>query len=182
MFYLIRNKRTSKRLYISVYQICVRYIIYIYIAYIFPNFFFIPLWVWLGTLQDCQYAQCPLPLSIVIRMRLVIRQSKLPACLAEMQLAHQNILWHLSHSLVKMTDKMDEICINRKFQHKNQVNGETLAYLWVILLYPSLESRLIPAVLEGQVKLRLFWNWLGQESDSCHIAVKLEFENIFQAV
>ena len=85
-----------------------------FIAYIFL-FFFFPLWVWLGTLQDCQYAQCPLPLSIVIRMRLVIRQSKLPACLAEMQLVHQKILWHLSHSLVKMTDKMDEICINRKF-------------------------------------------------------------------
>ena len=86
-----------------------------FIAYIFLKKNFFTLWVWLGTLQDCQYAQCPLPLSIVIRMRLVIRQSKLPACLAEMQLAHQNILWHLSHSLVKMTDKMDEICINRKF-------------------------------------------------------------------
>ena len=83
-----------------------------FIAYIFL-IFFIPLWVWLGTLQDCQYA-CPLPLSIVIIMRLVIRQSKLPACLAELQLGHQNTLWHLSHSLVKMTDKMDEICINRK--------------------------------------------------------------------
>ena len=56
-----------------------------FIAYIFL-IFFIPLWVWLGTLQDCQCAQCPLPLSIVIRMRLVIRQSKLPACLAEVQL------------------------------------------------------------------------------------------------
>ena len=66
------------------------------------------------------------------------------------------------------------------FQHKNQVNGETLANLWVILLYSCLESRLIPPVLEGQV--RLFWNWLGQKFDSCHIAVKLEFENIFQAV
>ena len=62
-----------------------------FIAYIFL-IFFIPLWVWLGTLQDCQYAQCPLPLSIVIRMRLVIRQSKLPACLAEVQLTHQNTL------------------------------------------------------------------------------------------
>ena len=66
------------------------------------------------------------------------------------------------------------------FQHKNQVNGETLAYLWAILLYSSLESRLILAVLEGQV--RLFWNWLGQEFDSCHIAVKREFESIFLAV
>ena len=63
------------------------------------------------------------------------------------------------------------------FQHNNQVNGETLAYLWVIWLYSSLESRLIPAVLEGQV--RLFWNWFGQEFDTCHIAVKLEFESIF---
>ena len=66
------------------------------------------------------------------------------------------------------------------FQHKNQVNGETLAYMWVILLYSSQESRLIPGVLEGQV--RLFWNWLGQEFDSCYIAVKLEFESIFQTV
>ena len=90
-------------------QILICFITYIFLI------FFIPLWVWLGTLQDCQYAQCPLPLSIVIRMRLVIRQSKLPACLAEVQLAHQNYLWHLSHSLVEKTDKMDEICINRKF-------------------------------------------------------------------
>ena len=65
------------------------HILICFIAYIFL-FFFIPLWVWLGTLQDCQCAQCPLPLSIVIRMRLVIRQSKLPACLAEVQLVHQN--------------------------------------------------------------------------------------------
>ena len=42
-----------------------------FISYVFLHFF-IPLWVWLGTLQDYQYAQCPLPLSIVIRMRLVI--------------------------------------------------------------------------------------------------------------
>ena len=66
------------------------------------------------------------------------------------------------------------------FQQKKQVNGETLAYPWVILLYFSLESRVIPAVLESQV--RLFWNWLGQEFDSCHITVKQEFESIFQAV
>ena len=79
-----------------------------------------------------------------------------------------------------MTDKMDEICINGKFSAQEPSEWRDLAYLWIILLYSSLESRLIPAVLEGQV--RLFWNWLGQEFDSCHIAVKLEFENIFQAV
>ena len=83
----------------------------------------------------------------------------------------------------------------RSFQYKNQVNGEVFfAYLCVILLYFSLEFRLIPAVLQlGQV--RLFWKlirsriWqlshnciLGQEFDSCHITVKPEFESIFQAV
>ena len=34
-----------------------------FIAYIFL-IFFIPLWVWLGTLQDCQYAQL-VPSAIV---------------------------------------------------------------------------------------------------------------------
>ena len=76
-----------------------------FIAYIFQ--FFNPLWVWLGTLQDCHHAQCPLPLYIVIRMRLVIRQSKLAVCLAEVQMAHRwkhslafmpQDWWQLSHS------------------------------------------------------------------------------------
>ena len=58
---------------------------------------------------------CTVPSAIVIRMRLVIRQSKLPACLADVQLVHQNIIWNLCHRLVKLTDKMDEICINGKF-------------------------------------------------------------------
>ena len=52
------------------------------------------------------------------------------------------------------------------FQYKKQVNGEFVAYLWVILLYFSLESRLIPAVL---VKSGCFENWLGQEFDSCYM-------------
>ena len=42
------------------------------------------------------------------------------------------------------------------YQYENQVNGEFFAYLWVILLYFSLESRLIPAMLELG-KVRLFW-------------------------
>ena len=58
----------------------------------FP-FYFIPLWVWLGILRDCLHAQRPMPSSIVIRMRLVIRQSKL----AKVQPAHENTLWHLYH-------------------------------------------------------------------------------------
>ena len=131
---------------------CSTQILICFIAYIF--LFFIPLWVCLGTLQDCQNAQCALPFPIAIRMRLVIRQSKLPACHADVQLAHQNTLWHLYHRLVKLTDKMDEICTS--FQYKNRVNGESFAYLWVTLLYFSLEYRLIPAVLElGKVRLFL---------------------------
>ena len=87
-------------------------IIICFIAYMFLYYSSVGL---VGNFAGCQYAQCPLPLSIVIRMRLVIRQSKLPACLAEMQLAHQNTLWLLCHRLVKLTDKMNEICINGKF-------------------------------------------------------------------
>ena len=48
--------------------------------------FFIALWIWMGTLQDCHHAQCLLLLPSVIRMRLVNRQSNLPACLPEVQL------------------------------------------------------------------------------------------------
>ena len=48
---------------------CSAQILICFIAYI--SLFFIPLWVWLGFLQDCQYAQCPLPLSIVIITRLL---------------------------------------------------------------------------------------------------------------
>ena len=92
-----------------------RYSAQILICFIAYIFLFYSSVGWLGTLQDCQYAQCPLSLSIVIRMWLVIRQSKLPACLAEVQLAHQHTLCHLCHRLVKLTDKMDEICINGKF-------------------------------------------------------------------
>ena len=113
-----------------------------FIAYIFL-FFFIPLWVWLGTLQDCQYAQYPLSLSIVF-----IRQSKLPACLDEVQLAHQNTLWH---SLMKMTDKMDEICINRKFSA--QEPSEWRDFSIPVSNFTVFQPRLIPAVLEGQVRL-----------------------------
>ena len=67
-----------------------------FIAYIF-HLILIPLWFWLGTLEDCHHAECPLPLSIVIRMRLVVTQSKLPTCLAEVQLDFENTLGHSCH-------------------------------------------------------------------------------------
>ena len=60
------------------------------------------------------------------------------------------------------------------YQYKNQVNGEFFAYLWVILLYFSLESRLIPELLElGQVKLfwKLIKSIIWQLSHSCQTGV-----------
>ena len=67
------------------------------------------------------------------------------------------------------------------YQYKNQVNGEFFAYLWVILLYFSLESRLIPAVLElCQLLWKLFMSRIWQLSPT--VAVKQEFESVFQAV
>ena len=51
------------------------------------------------------------------------------------------------------------------FQHKNQVNGETLAYLWVILLYSSLESSQI------EVVLKLIRSRIWQLSHSCQTGV-----------
>ena len=61
------------------------------------------------------------------------------------------------------------------FPYKNQVNGEGFfAYLWVILLYFSLGSRLIPAVLKlGQVKLfwKLIRSRIWQLSHSCQTGV-----------
>ena len=69
-----------------------RYSAQILICFIAFVFILIPLWVWLGTLQDCYHAQYPLPLSIVIRMRLVIRQTKLPAGLGKVQLDHEHSL------------------------------------------------------------------------------------------
>ena len=91
-----------------------------FIAYIFH---FYSSLVWLGTLQDSNYAQCPLQLSIVIRMRLVIRQSKLPGCLADVQLAHEKTLSVIyATGLVKLTDKWMKSVSMGSFQYKNQVN------------------------------------------------------------
>ena len=135
-----------------------------FIAYVFLNFF-IPLWVWLGTLQDCQYAQRPLPLSIVIRMRLVIRQSKLPACLAEMQLAHQNI----SHSLVKMTDEMDEICINGKFsaQEPSEWKDFSIPVSNFTVFQLRIQTDSSSVGRSSQVVLKLIRSRIWQLSHSC---------------
>ena len=75
------------------------------------SIFLIPLWVWLETLLDCHRAQCPQPLSIVIKMRLVISQSNRPACFADVQAGCKKLSDIYATALVKLTDQMDEICI-----------------------------------------------------------------------
>ena len=74
--------------------------------------------------------------------------------------------------LVKLTDKMDGICNSGKLSvRKPSELWGVFAYLWVILLYFSLDSRLIPAVLElGQVKFfffKLIRSGIWQLSHSC---------------
>ena len=88
---------------------CSAHILICFIACIFQ--FSIPLWIWLGTLLNCHQVQSPLP--IAIKMRLLIRQSNLPACLAEVQ--QHALSGNYATELMKLTDKLDEICINKKF-------------------------------------------------------------------
>ena len=141
-----------------------------FIAYIF-HFFFIPLWVWLGTLQDCQYAQCPLPLSIVIRMRLVINQISQHALL--------RCSWPIKTlSGIYATDwwnwqiKWMKYISMGSFQYKNRVSGESFAYLWVILLYFSLKSRPdSSSVGISQVVLKSIRSRIWQVSHSCQTGV-----------
>ena len=78
--------------------------------------------------------------------------------------------------LVKLTDKMDEICINGKFSAQEPSEWRDFAYLWVILLYFSTESGLISGILE----VWLFWNFLirsgiWQLSGSCQTWVWKSF-------
>ena len=139
-----------------------------FIAYIFL-IFFISLWIWLGTFLDCQYAQCLLLLPIVIRMRLVIRQSKLPTCLAEVQLTHQITLWHLRHSLVKMTDKMDEICINGKFsaQEPSEWRYFSIPVSNFTVFQPRIQTDSSSVGRSSQVVVKLIRSIIWQLSHSC---------------
>ena len=58
--------------------------------------------------------------------------------------------------LVKLTDNMDENCISGKLSVQEPCEWRVFSYLWIILLYFSLEAVLIPAVFElGQVVLNI---------------------------
>ena len=98
---------------------------------------------------------CTVPSAIVIRMRLAIRQSKLPAYPAEVQLAQENSLAFMPQDWWNWQIKWMKSVSIGSFQYKNQVKGEFFAYMWVILLYFSTESGLISGILE----VWLFWNF-----------------------
>ena len=140
-----------------------------YVIY-FP--FFITMWVWLGTLQDCRHAQCLLSLSIVIRTRLVIRQVNPPACLVEVQL--ENTLWHLCHRTRDIYRENGWNLYQWVVVSTRTKGMEIVSYLWVVLMYFSSESRLISGVVEiGQI--RLFWSRIWQLSHSCQTGVREYF-------
>ena len=101
--------------------------------------------------------QCPPTLPIVIKMRLVIRQSNLPACLAEVQLM-KTLCGNYATELVKLTDKLDKICISGKFSVQRPSEWRVLLYTCEWFYYFNPEPRLISGILElGQV--RLFWQF-----------------------
>ena len=73
----------------------------------------------------------------------LIRQSNLPVCLAEGQ-QEETLSGIHATELVKLADKIDEICISGKFSVQEPSKWKIFtAYLWVALLYFSPESRLI---------------------------------------
>ena len=94
-----------------------------FIAYIFHFFYSsVGLVGEFAGLSPC--AECPLLLSIVIRMRLVIRQSKLPACLVQVQLTHENTLAFMPQDWWNWQVKWIKSVSMRSYQYRNQVNGE----------------------------------------------------------
>ena len=90
-----------------------------------------------------------------------------------MQLAHENILWHLCHKTGEI-DRWNGWNLYQweVFSTRTKWMEKFFAYLWVILLYFSLESRLIPEVLE---LVKLFWKLIRsriwQLSHSCQTGV-----------
>ena len=73
-----------------------------------------------GNLQDCQHAQCPLPLSIVIRVRRVIRQSNSQHALLRCSWPMRTLSGIYATGLVKLQIKWMESVSMGSFQYKNQ--------------------------------------------------------------
>ena len=150
---------------------CSAQILICFIAYIFHFYSSVGL---VGTLQDCHHAQCPLPLSIVIKMGMVIGQSYIPACLAEVQPWWKHFVAFMPQDWLNWQIKWMKFVSMGSFQYKSQSS-------FCILLYFSPKSRLIAGMLElGQVWL--FSKLIMSRIWQLHIAVKLEFESILQEI
>ena len=126
-----------------------------------------------------KYTKCPLPLSIVIRMRLVIRQSNLPSCFAGVQLEENTLCHFYAIGQVKLTDKMDRICINGKCSV--QESSEWILFCIPVSNVTVFQARLISGVLT-LVQVTLLWKLIRsriwQLSHSCQTGGW----SIFQAV
>ena len=95
-----------------------------------------------------------------------------------------NRLWILVHTLYRSAAVSSSVFVVWSFYvglntvGKQLVRGVFFSCLSVILLYFSPEFRMNSAVL-NKVKSGCFDD-LGQESDNCHLAVKLEFKGFFR--
>ena len=95
-----------------------------------------------------------------------IRQSKFPACLTEVKMAHQNI----SHSLVKMTDK---ICINGKFsaQKPSEWRYFSIPVSNFTVFQPRIQTDSSSVGRSSQVVLKLIRPRIWQLSHRCQTSV-----------
>ena len=119
-------------------------------------------------------SQIPRPIGrgmpTVIRMRLIIRQSNLPACLTEVQLG-ENTLWIYATGLVELTDKMDEICISLEFSV--QESREWTVFSIPVHTFTVFQSRIYAdfsgvGIRSSQVVLKI--NLVKHWTHNCHIA------------
>ena len=96
----------------------------------------------------------------------------------------QTFSGNYASELVKMTDKLDGICINGKFSVQVQGPSEWRVYFILVSNFTVFQPRIWTnfrniGISSTQVVLKI---WLGQECDSCQTAVKLEFERLFLAM
>ena len=136
-----------------------------FIAFIFQ--FSIPLWVWMANFQNCHHehrapCHCPLQSKWCCSSDNQISQHAFTRCSSMKTLSG-----NYATELVKLTDKLDEIFINGRFQYRSKVNGE---FYWIpvsncTVFQPRIWTNFRNVGIRwSQVVLKI---QLGQEFDSC---------------